>query len=363
MKKEKVFAVVITLFSMLAMLQTVSAKSMKSNLSESSSNKVFITNLETDQDLSDLIENVKNMDKIIWKAGDYRYIFRPDGKCIDLQGLDTSYLKFYHGADEFFDDLPNFITYQMKINTKWTRKGTEITVEGIPYSVLKLKADEIAFDRLPPAMRNKVKAAIPKYEAAAVAAEKKEWNPRSVYDRGKILECTPNKLVIDWGVKTITYVRDNVLMKKLNNNFTNLTLIYTKYIETVKEEYEEFCKTNTFSSRDKRKGPYLGNKYFHYDASIVGKKPGESDEEYICRNIKWPKSSIDKGIAEIEVRVELFVDVNGSASAKIESRQKIDEDLKTEIIRVIESAKWNPAIVGKTKVNTNYRYNYKLSAF
>jgi hypothetical protein len=335
-------------------------------------------------DAESLIEYSKDISSVIWKQriisiynpDNYdRYIFRADGKTIALRMINVDYEAFCKElklSKYDYEKMPTFCTYFMTDGGRWSRKGTEFVYGRGPMSIAKVKVGDIAYEKMDVAFRNKAKAAVTRYATVAAAGIKKEWNPQSTGQKAKIVACTPNTLIVDG----IYYDRDVEFMKKVGNNLNDLNLLFSKYIELYKEEWEDFCNHAEFTNyslygENLDKLNYLKTLYTdksiekvwaQYAASIAGKNKGESDNEYISRLIKWPSSMISNGVLNISVEVELLIDRNGNAKVfSLSFNEGVDDVFAEEVKRVMESIKWNPSMVGTTKVITRSSWNFKLS--
>ena len=331
------------------------------------------------------MENAKNLSNIIWKQknfnvfgynyqSDIRCIYRADGKMITFCTLDitkeafSSYLKEQKSS---YEKMPDFRAYEMQVGCIWSRKGGELCSERSPMSTLKLKAMPLAFDKMDEPLRSKVKAGVPRFEAAAVADIKKEWDTSGHEDCGTIMTCTPNTMIVKHRNFLIYYERDDVFMKKVNNNYNDVNLLFSKFIETHQEEMDAYCERIVCENTSLNNSLDVSHKNAggaNYPAKIIGKNKGESDADYISRNMKWPSSAVSKGILNVYATISIYTDrqgnakvedislyVKGSNSMNSVTDAKVNADLCAEIKRVLESAKWDPAVLGTRKVNCKDR--------
>ncbi len=83
---------------------------------------------------------------------------------------------------------------------------------------------------------------------------------------------------------------------------------------------------------------------------------------YIIKNVKYPKSTLDKGI-EGTVIVEFVVEKNGKIS-NVKAVKSVSPELDAEAIRVISKMpKWKPGVLRGEKVSTRWRLpiNFQLN--
>ena len=83
---------------------------------------------------------------------------------------------------------------------------------------------------------------------------------------------------------------------------------------------------------------------------------------YIIKNVKYPKSALDKGI-EGTVIVEFVVEKNGKIS-NVKAVKSVSPELDAEAIRVVSKMpKWKPGVQRGEKVRSRWRLpiNFQLN--